>query len=147
MHLNGSHPPASSAMEQRCRAVLQRFNRHLGRLAKGPAIDDVHKFRTHSRRVEGIISNCGPNNGNQEKLLKLLSKLRKKAGKVRDLDVEVVFLQNLKVPDRNNHRGQLLDWLADEQARRSKKLRKTASSENVQEIRKRLRRLKSEMQL
>jgi len=146
MQSNGSHSPAVSA-EQKCRAVFQRFSRQVGKVAKTATTDNVHKFRTNSRRVEALVTELTPESGNQKKLRKLLSKLRKKAGKVRDLDVQIAFLNELRAPDRQNHRTQLLEWLADEQARRSKKLTKSFDAETVQELRKRLRRAQSEMNL
>ena len=109
--------------------------------------DNVHKFRTNSRRIETLVSDLAPETGNQKKLLKALSKLRKKAGKVRDLDVQIAFLKELKVPDRQNHRAQLLEWLESEQAHRKKKLEKAFDSETVTGLRKRLRRVRSEMRL
>jgi CHAD domain-containing protein len=123
------------------------MNRQIGKLSKSVETAHVHKFRTQSRRVETLISEFGPGNGNQQKLLKLLSKLRKKAGKVRDLDVQIAFLKDLKVPDRQDHKPQLLESLEEEQSRRSKKLEKSVDSETVRQLRKRLKRVKAEMQL
>ena len=37
---------------------------------------------------------------NQKKLLKLLSRIRKRAGKVRDLDVQLAALRSVKIPQR-----------------------------------------------
>ena len=93
------------------------------------------------------MSELAPENGNRKKLLKLLSKLRKKAGKVRDLDVQIAFLKELKVPDRQNHRAQLLDLLEAEQSKRKRKLEKSFDQATAKELRKRLRRVHSEMHL
>jgi CHAD domain-containing protein len=122
------------------------MNRYIGRLAKDAKAADVHRFRTNSRRVEALVSELAPETSNKKKLLKLLSKLRKKAGKVRDLDVQIAFLKELKIPDHHNHRAQLLEALAEEQARRSKKLTKYFDGEKVK-LRKRLRRAQSELAL
>jgi CHAD domain-containing protein len=123
------------------------MDRQIGKLIKSTSTDNVHKFRTHSRRIEALVSELAPENGNQKKLLKVLSKLRKKAGKVRDLDVQIAFLKELKVPDRQNQRAQLLEWLDSEQTRRKKKLEKAFDSETAKALRKRLRRVQSEMKL
>lgn len=147
MRSNGFHPPAAvSPFEKQSRLVFQRMGRQIGKLIKSASIVNVHKFRTNSRRIEALVSELAPENGNQKKLLKLLSKLRKKAGKVRDLDVQIAFLKELKVPDRQNQRGQLLEWLELEQARRKKKLEKAFDSDVAAELRKRLRRVQSEVQ-
>jgi hypothetical protein len=53
--------------------------------------------------------------------------------------------KNLRVPDRQNHRAQLLELLAEEHGRRSKKLAKSFDADTVRELRKRLRRTQAEM--
>ena len=123
------------------------MSHYLGRLSKDPNIDNVHRFRTNSRRVEALVSEFTPESGNQRKLLKQLARLRKKAGKARDLDVQIAYLKELKVPDRQNHRAELLRQLSDEQSRRAKKLTRNFDPERVEEIRKRLRRAKAETAL
>ena len=138
---------AVSPLEKQSRLVFQRMSRQIGKLVKSSTIDNVHKFRTNSRRIEVLVSELARESGNKKKLLKLLSKLRKKAGKVRDLDVQIAFLKELKVPDRQNQRAQLLEWLDSEQTRRKKKLEKALDSEIAAELRKRLRRVQSETQL
>lgn len=140
-------PAAVSPFEKQSRLVFQRMDRQIGKLIKSTTIDNVHKFRTNSRRIEALVSELAPENGNQKRLLKLLSRLRRKAGKVRDLDVQNTFLKELKVPDRQNQRAQLLDWLDSEQTRRKKKLERAFDSETAEELRKRLRRVRSETQL
>ena len=131
MRSNGPHSQVVSAAERRCRAVFQRMSRQIGKLTKTATPENVHRFRTNSRRVEALVSELAPENGNQKKLLKLLSKLRKKAGKVRDLDVQLAFLKELRAADRQNQRTQLLEWLGDEQARRSRKLSKSLDAETL----------------
>ncbi len=148
MRSNGFHSSAVvSPFEKQSRLVFQRMSRQVRKLIKSTSSDNVHKFRTNSRRVEALVSELAPENGNQKKLLKLLSKLRKKAGKVRDLDVQIAFLKELKVPDRQNHRAQLLEWLDSEQARRKKKLEKAVNADTAAELRKRLHRVQGEMEL
>src|SRR6266851_5318479 len=143
---NNNGLPVSSEQRQ-SRLVFDRMSRYIGRLSKDSKSADVHRFRTNSRRVEALIGQLAPETRNQKKLLKLLSKLRKKAGRLRDLDVQIAFLRNLKIPDRQNHRAQLLEWLGSEQARRSRKLPKNFDQETVRELGKRLRRARAEMKI
>jgi CHAD domain-containing protein len=148
MRVNGSSDNGiPTSVQHESKLVFERMSRYLGRLAKEAKSADVHRFRTNSRRVETLVSELAPQTSNKKKLLKLLAKLRKRAGKVRDLDVQIVFLKELKIPDRQNHRAQLLEALAEEQARRSKKLKKYFDSETVKQLRKRLRRAQSEVTL
>ena len=149
MRPNGStkSAPAVSPEQKQARLVFARMSRYIGRVARGAKSDDVYRFRTNSRRIEALVAELVPETGNKKKLLKLLSKLRKRAGRVRDLDVQLIFLKNLRVPDRQNHRTQLLELLAEEHGRRSKKLAKSFDPETVRELRTRLRRAKSEIKL
>jgi CHAD domain-containing protein len=149
MRPNGSTKDGSTTAPelQQGKLVFSRMGRYIGRMTKSSKSEDVHHFRTNSRRVETLLAELLPDNGNKRKLLKLLSKLRKRAGRVRDLDVQLVFLKNLRVPDRQNHRAQLLELLTEEHARRSKKLAKSFDPDTVRELRKRLHRSQSEIKL
>ena len=127
--------------------MFNRVDRYIGRLSKTLAPENVHRFRTNSRRVEAVLAQLAPETRNKKKLLKSLAKLRKKAGKLRDVDVQIAFLKELKVPDRQNHRAQLLETLEEERLRRSRKLAKAFGAETVRELRKRLRRARAEASL
>jgi CHAD domain-containing protein len=135
------------SQQNQSRLVFNRVDRYIGRVSKTLAAENVHRFRTNSRRVEALIAELVPETRNKKKLLRLLSKLRKKAGKLRDIDVQTTFLKALKVPDRQNHRAQLLEILAEEHSRRSRKLSKAFDPETVRELRKRLRRAQAEIKL
>jgi CHAD domain-containing protein len=136
-----------SSQQNQSRLVFNRVDRYIGRLSKTLAAESVHRFRTNSRRVEAVLAQLAPETRNKKKLLKSLAKLRKKAGKLRDVDVQIAFLKELKVPDRQNHRAQLLETLEEERLRRSRKLAKAFDVETVRELRKRLRRARAEASL
>ena len=126
---------------KRTRLTFQKLGRELSKLARKPAPENVHKFRTHSRRVEALLTEVVlERRRNDEKLLKLLGRLRKKAGRVRDLDVQIESLRDLKFPQANGHKSQVMDALVDERAKREKKLARAFDRETTDEIRKRLRR-------
>jgi CHAD domain-containing protein len=146
MHANGSPTNGIrlNSVRRQADLVFERINRHAGHLAKDTKVSSVHRFRTNSRRVEALVSELAPESPNTKKLLKLLSKLRKRAGKLRDLDVQIAFLKEQRIPDRQNHCVQLLAALEEEQARRSKKLAKHFDKEKVSQLRKRLRRASME---
>lgn len=129
--------------QRRARLVFDRIRRHVNQLSKEPKSGEVHRFRTNSRRVEALVGEFASDSRNNQKLLKTLSKLRKQAGKLRDLDVQAEFLENLKIPDRQNQRAQLLEILNSERNKRSRKLHKSLDSETVSKLRKRLRRANS----
>jgi CHAD domain-containing protein len=125
---------------KRSRLAFQRLGRELTKLAKNPAPASVHKFRTNSRRVEALLSEVAPKlKRHDKKLLKLLSRLRKKAGRVRDLDVEIAALRSLKIPEGNGHKSQFVDALVQERGKREHKLAKAFNRETADELRKRLK--------
>jgi len=133
---------------KRSRLSFQKLGRELTKLTKKPAPEHVHKFRTHSRRVEAVLSEVVlERHRNDEKLLKLLARLRKKAGKVRDLDVQIGCLRSLKAPQANGHKSQLMNALVEERTQREKKLAKAFDPQTAAEIRKRLKRSAREISI
>jgi CHAD domain-containing protein len=140
-----SSQTTADGVRQQVKLVFDRMSRQIGRVAKDTKPENVHRFRTNSRRIEVLVDQFSPENGNKRKLLKRLSKLRRKAGKVRDLDVQIAFLKELNIPDRQNHRAQLLDALQKDQESRSKRLAKSFSREELLKLRKRLRKTQAEV--
>jgi CHAD domain-containing protein len=142
MDANGSSTNHShlSVSQNQGRLVFARMNRYIGQLSKNLTPENVHHFRTNSRRVEALIDTLAPETKNKKKALKLVAKLRKRAGKVRDIDVQIGLLKDLKVPDRQSHRARLLELLDEEHDRHTRKLSKAADASALRELRKRLRR-------
>src|SRR5580704_6585694 len=133
---------------KRSRMAFQRLGREVTKLTKDPAPASVHKFRTNSRRIEALLSEVASNlNRNDKKLLKLLSRLRKKAGRVRDLDVEIASLRSLKIPEGNGHKSEFVSNLAQERSKRELKLTKAFNRETASELRKRLKRALGEIEI
>ncbi len=130
--------------QERSRLPFQKLARQLTKLATKRAPENVHKFRTYSRRVEALLDELvSEPNRNDKKLLKRLSQLRKKAGRVRDLDVQIASLGSLKIPQDAGRKSQLRHSLAEERAQREKKLGKAFDGETVRELRRRLKRAAS----
>lgn len=134
--------------QQHRRLIFQNLDRQLLQMAKRPEAEYVHKFRTYSRRVETFLENFGQEQtGNDKKLLRLLGRLRKKAGRIRDLDVQTTALENLRVSSHSGHKAQLLREIQREREQRQKKLVKAFDGESVAELRKRLKRAAVEAQV
>jgi CHAD domain-containing protein len=126
---------------KRMRAVFQKLDRDLIKLSSKPQPDSVHRFRTGTRRLQILLGELSPKlDRNQKKLLKLLGRIRKRAGKVRDLDVQSAALRSLKVPREPRRKTQLVNQLIELRAEQEKKLRKAVDKASVREIRKRLKR-------
>ena len=126
---------------KRARAVFQKLERDLIKLSAKPQAESVHRFRTGTRRLQILLGKLSPKlDRNEKKLLKLLGRIRKRAGKVRDLDVQSAALRSLKVPREPRRKTQLVNHLIELRSRQEKKLRKAVDEATVREIRKRLER-------
>ncbi len=78
---------------------FRSLKQDLVKLSSKPRAENVHRFRTGTRRLQILLGELSPKiDRNQKKLLKLLGRIRKRAGKVRDLDVQLAALRSLKVP-------------------------------------------------
>jgi len=131
---------------ERSRLVFEKVERNLLKLASELKPESVHGFRTSARRLQTLLEELkSERNGNEKKLLKLLSRIRKRAGKVRDLDVQVSTLRSLKIPQEPRRKTQLLQNLIELRAEREKKLRKALTKEVARELRRRLKRAAKEL--
>lgn len=129
---------------QEGKRVFARLHRYLVRVSKHADIQNIHRFRTNSRRAEALVAEFVPESASQRKLLKQLSKLRKKAGKLRDLHVQQAFLKELKIPDRQNHRADLIERLREEHELRVRKIGQSFDPGRLKKLHKRLRRARAE---
>jgi len=126
---------------KRSRVVFEKLERDLIKLSSKPQAESVHRFRTGTRRLQILLGELSPKlDRSQKKLLKSLSQIRKRAGKVRDLDVQLAALRTLKIPREPRRKTQLVNQLIELRGQQEKKLRKVVGEETVREIRKRLKR-------
>ena len=131
---------------ERSRLVFEKVERNLLKLASELKPESVHGFRTSARRLQTLLEELkSERNGNEKKLLKLLSRIRKRAGKVRDLDVQVSTLRSLKIPQEPRRKTLLLQNLIELRAEREKKLRKALTKGVARELRRRLKRAAKEL--
>ena len=137
-----------SIAKERCQLVFRKLERDLRKLSGQQQPESVHGFRTTTRRLETLLLELLPQrNRNQKKLLKMLGSVRKRAGKVRDLDVQLAALRSLKTGQEPRGKTQLTQGLLELRAAQEKKLRKMLTRESVQEIRRRLERASKELKL
>jgi len=130
-----------SISRQRSRLIFQKAERDLLTLSERQQPESVHGFRTTTRRLQTFLEELLPErNRNQKKLLKLLDRIRRRAGKVRDLDVQLAALRSLKTPQEPRRKTQLMNGLIELREEHEKKLRKQLSKENIREVQKRLKR-------
>jgi len=130
-----------STAAKRSRMVFQKLEQDLVKLSSKPRAENVHRFRTGTRRLQILLGELSPEvDRNQKKLLKLLGRIRKRAGKVRDLDVQLAALRGLKIPQEPRRKTQLVNHLIELRGQQEKKLRRAVDKDSVREIRKRLKR-------
>lgn len=135
-----------SVAPERIASVFRKLERDLGKLSVRQTPASVHNFRTSVRRLQTLFELLLPDrNRNRKKLRKMLSRIRKRAGKVRDLDVQLAALRSLKVSHEPRRKTQLVQGLIELREEDEKRLRKALTKESVREIRKRLRRARKEL--
>jgi CHAD domain-containing protein len=120
--------------------LFRKLGRELTKISAKPQPKNVHQFRTATRRVEALAELLPDHDRNFRKLLKQLGHLRRRAGKVRDLDVLNANLRSLKVSEEPGRKAQVLRALADQRVRREQKLTEALDADTVRKIKKRLNR-------
>jgi CHAD domain-containing protein len=127
--------------QDRVAQLFEKLDRQLTRLSSKPQPKNIHQFRTAARRVETALAEIIPEQDRkQRKLLKLVSKLRRRAGKVRDIDVQVAALRSLKVSERPGLKTQILQAMSEMRAKRERRFLDTLDRETVRGLRRRLQR-------
>jgi CHAD domain-containing protein len=69
----------------------------------------------------------------------MLMQVRKRAGKVRDLDIQMAMLRSFKIPQEPRKKTQLMHSLIELREKHEKKLRKTLTKNGLREVRHRLK--------
>jgi CHAD domain-containing protein len=137
-----------SISPDRYQSLFRKAERDLLKLSSSQDPQPVHGFRTTARRVQTLLEEFVPDHSrNQKKLLKLLTRIRKRAGKVRDLDVQLAALRSLKIPQEPRRKTQLAHNLIELRAKHEKQLRKVLTRDSMHEVRKRLKRTSKEIEL
>ncbi|MBZ5645643.1 MAG: CHAD domain-containing protein [Acidobacteriia bacterium] len=125
---------------QRNQMLCRRLSRLLNQVADKPQPDTVHQFRTTARRIEALLEALSPDpDKNQRRLTKRVVKLRRRAGRVRDIDVQMAALRSLKIGRDAQRKDRLMQALAELRSKREKRLVSVLDKETIREVRKRLR--------
>jgi CHAD domain-containing protein len=115
------------------RKPFRKMRKLLKNFPDPPAAEDVHKLRTHTRRLEAIIGGFRLNDETAGKdTLKSLKPIRKAAGEVRDMDVLTDLAASLDPKDDADCRLKLMQHLA---CRRTKVATKLVKKVNALEKR------------
>lgn len=140
-----SHEPSSQELVLR-KLVFRKMERALAKLSSGQDAGSVHGFRTTCRRLQTLLEEVITRRSrNQKKLLKALDRIRRQAGKLRDLDMQLAALRSLKVAQEPRRKTRLAHRLLDLRAKHEKRLRKSLNKEIISEIERRLKRAAREV--
>jgi CHAD domain-containing protein len=103
---------------KRVQKPVRKLRKILKRISRQPSQDEVHDLRTNTRRLEATLSALSlEQRGEAKRLLRDISRVRKRAGKVRDMDVLTAFAASLTADRDRECKVRLLEHLG---ARRNK---------------------------
>jgi CHAD domain-containing protein len=99
----------------------------LKRMPEVPSPEDIHDFRTNSRRIETSLAIFSSDSRlTRHHVAKEISKLRKRAGKVRDMDVLTAYLSGLeKLDSEQECLVRLLEYLGAQREKHNNRFQKT----------------------
>lgn len=105
--------------------LIGRLRRLLEQTGQAAEVERVHHLRTHTRRLEALLQ-APPATSfkGKQKLLKRLKRLRRRAGKVRDLDVQMEALASVSLRSAASACRALRRRLQQRRERQAGKLRR-----------------------
>jgi CHAD domain-containing protein len=138
-HLFKDHPTAMALDIKQIDKPIRKLRKLLKKMSADPSPKQVHDLRTNSRRLEATLQATNPNS-NDRKAQKQVAQLRKRAGKIRDMDVLTAYAMELPHEgDEEDCSVRLLEHLGAVRQEKAKKLYK-AMQETSSGLRKRLKR-------
>jgi len=110
-------------LQKRIRALSTDLQKSVARLERDVTARDVHRLRTTIRRLESVIGFTNPDVGKkQQKALDKLEKLRKRAGRVRDLDIQIGLMAAIANGSTASDRRAMTDLLKARRQRQATRL-------------------------
>jgi CHAD domain-containing protein len=109
--------------QRRTSLLFSKLIRTSKDLLHDPAPDKVHLFRTTLRRIESAISAASPSvTTKEQRLLNQLDRIRKLAGRLRDIDVQQEALASLSIDRGFDQKKQVQQALDRKRRKRAEKL-------------------------
>ena len=128
----------SSASDSSAAGIASRFPGLLRKASVRPTEDIVHKLRTTIRRIETTLN--GTSSSASERLRRQFKKIRKRAGALRDIDVQLALLKSF----HRNHDRDVLDVegeLLHQREKQERKIKRLLEGRTSAGIEKRLRKV------
>jgi CHAD domain-containing protein len=107
---------------ERIQKSAKKLRKMLKKAPRNPSQEEVHNFRTQTRRFEAALDALAMNSGKNQRVLRGLGKLRKRAGKVRDIDVLSAHALSVHVRGEQSCAVALLEYLGAKRYRQAEKL-------------------------
>ncbi|HEX6495784.1 MAG TPA: CHAD domain-containing protein, partial [Acidobacteriaceae bacterium] len=124
--------------QDKLESTFRKLRKSLKKFPKQPSPDEVHDLRTRTRRLESTLHALMLDQKQDgQRLLEIVSPVRKRAGKVRDMDVLTNFAASLANDDQEC-RTQLLEHLGAKRLKSARRLHDTVAQKQ-QKARQRLR--------
>jgi CHAD domain-containing protein len=124
----------------RIHKAITHIDKFLKKAPKRPSPERIHQVRTSSRRLESALSTLNISRSKKQ-LLSDLPMIRKRCGKVRDMDVLIGLAMSVKTQDQDKDcLVELVEHLGTTRSKRAKKLHRLAKN-NAPRIRKHLARV------
>lgn len=125
---------------------LKKLKKSLKSFPKKPSPEQVHDLRTRTRKIEATLEALALHTSrNGRKLLSEVARVRKPAGRVRDMDVLTGFASTLDVDSERECAVELLEYLGVQRYRQVRKLR-TAVKQYQPNLRRRLQRCSTKIE-
>ena len=117
-----------STSEERIRDLVETFSERLSKVLRDPTPDHIHKLRVSTRRYAAAIEfGAEKIKKKQQTQLNGLELLRRKAGKVRDLDIEMALLNEMNGDAQSSAELSALgEFVARKRGRRAERLAEEA---------------------
>jgi CHAD domain-containing protein len=118
---------------QRIQKSTRRVRKFLRKNSKRPSSNAIHNLRTSTRSLETTFTTLTPNpKGTAKRLLFGLADVRKRAGKVRDMDVLTAHILTVNQTGEQDCLVQLLEHLGAKRNKSTKKLRHVIATASPQ---------------
>jgi CHAD domain-containing protein len=110
-------------LEKQIQGLTKDLSQMVSKLSKEVTPKSVHRLRTTIRRIESAVSYSNPDLGKKlERSVERLAELRKRAGKVRDIDVQARLLDQIANRSTARDRKTLTDLLEKRRNRQASRL-------------------------
>jgi CHAD domain-containing protein len=125
---------------------IRKLRKILNKVPKVPNPEVVHDLRTHTRRLEATVKAVGFDcKRNDRRIFRQLARIRKKAGKVRDMDVLTSDLVEVKLNHGNDEFIELLEYLGAQRYRYARQLHRFVRRRSTK-IRRRLKQIENRLE-